>query len=166
VLTGRPDRLEAFDYLGLHRYFLTFCTIERKPRFIDQESVDLVLLQFERAAEEQRFALIAYCFMPDHAHLLVGAQAQDSDARRFIGAAKQYSGFYFKQRFGVPLWQRYGFERTLRHDEPTLNVVRYVIENPVRAGLVRKVEDYPFAGSRVFSLAEIHDAVAFMPRSG
>ena len=166
MLTSKPDRLETFDYLGFHRYSLTFCTIERKLLFMEQESVDLVLLQFERAAREQRFALIAYCFMPDHAHLLVGAEAHDSDARRFIRAAKQYSGFYFKQRFGVPLWQRYGFERTLRHDEATLSVVRYVIENPLRARLVQKVEDYPFAGSRVYSLAEIQDAVAFMPRSG
>ena len=33
MLTGKPDHLNAFDYLGLHRYFLTFCTFERQPHF-------------------------------------------------------------------------------------------------------------------------------------
>ena len=87
----------------------------------------------------------------------------DSDARRFIKAAKQYSGFYFKNRLGRQLWQRYGFERTLRNDEATLSVVRYIIENPVRARLVQNAEDYPFAGSPVYDLAEILEAVSFEP---
>src|SRR6185503_12001212 len=110
------------------------------------DAVDLVLSQIQRATSEERFALIAYCFMPDHVHLLVEGQVDDSDALRLIRAAKQYSGFYFKQRFGQQLWQRYGFERTLRDDEATLSVARYILENPVRARLVRNPEDYPFSG--------------------
>ena len=102
--------------------------------------------------------------MPDHVHLLVQAQADDSDARRFVKAVKQYSGFHFKQRFGQQLWQRYGFERTLRDDEATLSVARYIIENPVRARLVRNPEDYPFSGSPVHSVAQIMEAVQFEPR--
>jgi putative transposase len=168
MLTAKPNHLKAFDYLGLHRYFLTFCTFERAPRFTGSEAVDLVLLQIQRAAREERFALIAYCFMPDHVHLLVEAQADDSDARQFINALKQYSGFYFKQRFGQQLWQRYGFERTLRDDEASLSVARYILENPVRAKLVRSPEDYPFSGSSSHSVAEILAAVMFEPnpRSG
>jgi REP element-mobilizing transposase RayT len=81
---------------------------------------------------------------------------------------KQYSGFYFKQRFGQQLWHRYRFERTLRDDEATLSVARYILENPVRAGLVRNAEDYPFSGSAVHSVAEILEAVMLErhPRSG
>jgi putative transposase len=163
VLTGRPDHLKTFDYLGPYRYFLTFCTFERRTHFISLEPVNLVLLQIQRAATEHQFALVAYCFMPDHLHLLVEALAENSDARRFIEAAKQYSGFYFKQKFKHPLWQRYGFERTLRDEEATLGVVRYIVENPLRAGLVEKVEAYPFAGSSMYSLGEVLQAVAILP---
>ena len=164
MLTNKPDHLRAFDYLGLHRYFLTFCTFERQPRFTTSDAVDLVLLQIQRAASEERFALVAYCFMPDHVHLLVEAQVGDSDGRRLIKTVKQYSGFYFKQRFGQQLWQRYGFERTLRDDEAALSVARYILENPVRGGLVRNAEDYPFSGSSVHSVAEILEAGMFEPR--
>jgi putative transposase len=46
------------------------------------------------------------------------------------------------------LWQQGYFERVLRNDEGTLTVIRYVFENPVRAGLVERYEDYPFLGDK------------------
>ncbi len=61
--------------------------------------------------------------------------------------------------FGERLWQRYGFERTLRSDESTLAVARYILENPIRAGLVERAQDYPFLGSGVYSIDEILEAV-------
>jgi len=159
MLTGKPPHLKAFDYLGLHRYFLTFCTFERHRGFEAADGVALVRTQFRRTALEQHFALLAYCFMPDHVHFLIEGLAEDSDGLRFIKTAKQYSGFYYQKSFGVKLWQRYGFERVLRDDQDTLSVARYILENPIRAGLVKKVEDYPFLGSDVYSTAAILEAI-------
>jgi REP element-mobilizing transposase RayT len=93
--------------------------------------------------------------MPDHLHLLVEGKTDDADCKRFIARVKQYSGFYFKRQFGTPLWQRYGFERVLRDDEQTFVVARYILENPVRAGLAATVEEYPFVGSSEYSLSEL-----------
>ena len=53
----------------------------------------------------------------------------------------------------------------LRDDEATLGVARYILENPVQAGLVARVEDYAFAGSTVYPLAEILAAVQTRPAS-
>ena len=39
-------------------------------------------------------------------------------------------------------------------------MARYILENPVRGGLVSRIEAYPFAGSRVYSVAGILEAVA------
>ena len=158
--TRRPERLKTFDYLGLHRYFLTFCTIDRQHVFVSAERVDEVRTQFLRAAADGRFALLAYCFMPDHVHLLVEGQSDDSDGRRFVARAKQLSGFYYKKRFGQPLWQKYGFERTLRTQEGTLSVAKYILENPLRGRLVDDVRKYPFLGSAVYSIDAILEAVA------
>ncbi|MDO8631880.1 MAG: transposase [Phycisphaerales bacterium] len=160
MLTGNPGHLKAFDYAGPYRYSLTFCTDCRQRVFVTRERIDLVLMQIERSAAEEQFAVIAYCFMPDHLHLLVEGRSEASDCRRFINRAKQFLGFHYAKAFGHRLWQRYGFERVLRNDEATLVVARYILENPLRAGLVRRVEDYPFAGSRVCSLAEILEAVS------
>ena len=163
MLTGNPGHLKSFDYTGLYRYFLTFCTDSRCELFTGAQAVDIVLLQIERAAADEHFAIVAYCFMPNHVHLLIEALAEAADCRRFIKRAKQFSAFYYTKTFGQRLWQRYGFERVLRNDEATLGVARYVLENPLRAGLVTRVEDYPFAGSRVYSLADILTAVAGVP---
>ena len=159
MFTGTPAHLATFDYAGLHRYFLTFCTYQRARRFESADRVTLVRRQFRRTAIEERFALLAYCFMPDHAHLLIEARAADASALRFIRNAKQYSGYYYQRAFAARLWQRYGFERVLRDDEESFAVARYILENPVRAGLATKVEDYPFVGSDMYSIAEILESI-------
>src|SRR5213593_3057992 len=58
------------------------------------------------------------------------------------------------------LWQRYCVERVLRSDEATLVVARYIVANPVRAGLVSQPAEYPFVGSCVVALRELLEAVA------
>ena len=70
MITNNPGHLKGFSYVGLHRYSLTFCTDGRRRLFTDAAAVDLVVQQLLRAANEQKFAVIAYCFMPDHLHLL------------------------------------------------------------------------------------------------
>ena len=102
--------------------------------------------------------------MPDHLHVLIESQSDGADAREFIKCAKQYSAFYFKKTFRQSLWQRYGYERTLRDDEATLGVARYIVENPLRARIVETVSDYPFTGSNVYTLEEILEAVVVNPR--
>ena len=71
VRPRQPQHLRVFDYIGFHAYFLTFCTFERSPVFITADAVALVLEQISRAARDCSFAVLAYCFMPDHVHLLV-----------------------------------------------------------------------------------------------
>jgi putative transposase len=161
--TDYPRHLPSFDYHGPHRYFLTFCTLDRHHAFRDAAAVHLVRGQFLRAADRHLFALVAYCFMPDHVHLLVEGRREDAELKEFQSAAKQYSGFHYKAQFGRPLWQRYGFERVLRSEESTIDVARYILANPVRAGLARRVDEYSFSGSSVFSMEELMDG---MQRSG
>jgi putative transposase len=157
--TRKPEHLKTFDYLGFHQYFLTFCTYQRRRLFVSLDRVAAVRTHIERASFEQRFAITAYCFMPDHFHMLAEGQADDSDCRRFIARAKQYSGYHYRAEFQQRLWQRYGFERTLRSDESAISVARYILENPVRAGLVERIEDYPFSGSSVYTTEQFVEAV-------
>jgi REP element-mobilizing transposase RayT len=115
--------------------------------------------QIERAAAKQDIALLAYCYMPDHVHFLAEGKAENSDCLQFIARGKQYSGYHYKAKFGDRLWQRYRYEHTLRSDERAISVARYILENPVRAGLVSRIEDYLYSGSEVFSIEEILEAV-------
>ena len=98
--------------------------------------------------------------MPDHLHLLIEGKSDASDARDFIKRVKQYSGFYYAQAYGTKPWQRYGYDNVLRDDEKTLVVARYILQNPLRAGLVKRIEDYPFAGSLEWPLEALLDWIS------
>ena len=59
------------------------------------------------------------------------------------------------------MWQRYGYEHTLRSEEAAVSVARYILEDPVRAGLVASIENYAFSGSSVYTLEQILEAIQF-----
>ena len=150
-----PRRSAHLPYIGQHHYFLTFCTDQRSHFFVHEAPVALVRAQILRAAREIGFEISAYCFMPDHLHLVVSGLDESSDAKAFISRSKQYSGYYFKREHGVRLWQRYGFERVVRDDKELALTVGYIVGNPVRGGLVSDPAQYPFLGSERYTLTEL-----------
>ncbi len=152
---GRPRRLAATNYIGIRPVFLTLCTAARQRVFIDPAAIAFVESQILRTAATLDFSLLAYCFMPDHLHLLVGGRNAGVDASVLVKLAKQTTGYAFKRRTGERLWQPSFFDRTLRDDEDVIDVIRYVIANPVRAGLVSAPATYPYWGSTVYSRSTI-----------
>ena len=96
--------------------------------------------------------------MPDHAHLLVEGVDDASDLRRFAKLAKQRSGGVHKRKTGQLLWQEGYFERVLRDDDSGRDCARYIINNPVRSGLVQSPLDYPYLGSQEWLIEELIEA--------
>ena len=91
------------------------------------------------------FHILAYCFMPDHLHLLVEGD-ESADLAQFVKTFKQTSSFDYKQRFGHVLWQRSYYDHVLRGPDELRPAVEYIMGNPVRAGLVDDPGTYPFMG--------------------
>ena len=149
---SRPKRLSGLSYVGRARYFLTFCTFERAKAFHDREVAERTLTQFRRTAASEQFAILAYCLMPDHVHLLVEGLSDTSDLKHFAKMAKQRSGGLHRRRCSVRLWQDGYFERVLRDTDEQRDYARYIINNPVRAGLVANPRDYPHVGSDEYGL--------------
>ena len=151
-----PRRCASFPYIGRATYLLTFPTHERLPRFADPRVVQIVHLQIVRAATEKAFEVIAYCFMPDHLHLVAEGLSAEADCREFIKLAKQYSGYsYSRAHNRERLWQRYSHDNIARDLAEVVRMVRYVVANPVEGGLVSKPEDYPFLGSQRWSTEDL-----------
>ncbi len=152
---SRPPRIPGFDYLGPHCYFATFCTFQRRATFGNARAARLTLMQFRRTARAEGFALLAYCLMPDHAHLLVQGTTATCDFRKFVKRAKQATGQFYAHRIGGPLWQEGFHERVLRRDTDLREVARYIVWNPVRAGLTSTPGEYPYLGSGLLSLDDL-----------
>ena len=99
----------------------------------------------EDAARETGFRLLAYCFMPDHLHLLVEG-SEESDLARLMKTFNQASSHDYRRRVGRPLWQRSYYDHVLRGSDELQPAIEYILENPIRAGLVDNVGAYPFSG--------------------
>ncbi len=115
--------------------------------------------QFQRTCRKKKFTILAYCLMPDHVHLLIEGSSETSDFRHLMKSAKQSSSQRFAASFKRPLWQEGFYDRVLREDDDPKNVARYVIENPVRAGLVCSALDYPLSGSDIWTLEELMNSL-------
>ena len=150
-----PPRVAGFDYRGPRRYFITVCTASRLPWFADPSVAQELTVQISPIFEARGFAVLVYCVMPDHVHLLLEGTSEDADLVGTVHAWKQSTAFAWKRRTGTRLWQKGFHDRVLRDVDDSRAVVRYVLENPVRARLVRVVSDYPWIGSSRFTLEEL-----------
>ena len=100
----------------------------------------------ERTATAASFELLTYTVMPDHVHVLALATSEAASPVRFVQRFKQATGYEFKQRAGDGLWQQSFFDHVVRGDEDVLPIARYIIDNPVEAGLMEAGRRWPFSG--------------------
>ena len=141
-------RLPRSYYRGPQWYFLTACTQDRTPRLHDEKLVSVLLAMMTASAQRNLLNIIAYCFMPDHLHLLIGGTSDTSDGLAFMRSFKQQSGFAFQRSSGERLWQRKYYDHILRPREHWESVAWYIWTNPVRKELCARAEDWPFSGSQ------------------
>jgi putative transposase len=147
-MSNTPPRFPEFLYVGQLRYFLTICVNLRAQVFTDAAVAKFVIAQFLQLAEAEGFEVLAYCAMPDHFHALVIGVTDASDLERFITRWKQATGYWWKKQGHVkPLWQRGYHDRILREADMTEPVIRYILLNPVRAGIVSDPREYTLLGA-------------------
>ena len=147
----RPRRIEGFAYRGPYRYLLTFCTANRTRHFTRAELVETARSRILQTSAEEDFAILAYCFMPDHLHLVVEGCSGEADLQRFVKIAKQRIAYSLRKDHGVSAaWQEGYHDWVLRPHQSTQDAVCYVLNNPIRAGLVARLEDYRFSWSKYF----------------
>jgi REP-associated tyrosine transposase len=131
----------------------------REPVFLGAEDYRLYRRLIATAARRAGAEIWAYCLMPNHIHLIVtpadedGLRATFAEAhRRYTGAINtrfHWTGHLFQGRFGAVVM-----------DEPhLLAAARYIMLNPVVAGLVSRAGDWPWSSARAH-LAGEDDALA------
>jgi len=104
------------------------------------------------ACKENNIPLYAYCILPDHAHFLLSA-SEVQGIIEFVREIKSRSTkIAWQHGYGGKIWQRSFYDHFLRKDEDCRMVANYIINNPVRNGIVEHWKDYPFSGSLVYEL--------------
>ncbi|MGL6161795.1 MAG: REP-associated tyrosine transposase [Microbulbifer sp.] len=86
-------------------------------------------------------ATLCYVVMPDHIHWL--AQLQESaDLSRTVQKVKSLTTMALRDKWQGPVWQRGFHDHALRKEEDLQATARYIVANPLRAGLVSSLRDY------------------------
>jgi putative transposase len=131
-------------------YLITTCTAERKPLLAQPEIVEILLDELRQAKLRRGWTVGRYVFMPDHLHFFCaeGGDGPTSALSQFVGQFKQWTSKRIATRVKAPqpIWQREFFDHLLRSNESYESKWIYVRDNPVRAKLAPRWEDWPYAG--------------------
>jgi REP element-mobilizing transposase RayT len=134
--------LKDFDYRGSSSvYFLTLCTADKETYFRHEEVAKIVLDELHyRSLMAKEIKLFCYCIMPDHLHLLLSLGAgYERSLQNWIAAFKRNVSRIANELHGVrPLWQKNFYEHVVRKEESLTEIAEYILNNPVRRGIVRE----------------------------
>ena len=145
--TRKNIRLSQDDYSGKRAYFVTICCQDRRPVLRDANTISNMLAILRNLSSRHEFAIHAYCFMPDHLHLLCEGLSHGSHLLDFISRFKQQTAFQHRQEFRTPLWQSRFYDHVLRQAGAMDGVAWYIWMNPVRNGFCTDPKAFPFSGS-------------------
>ncbi|AUM71164.1 REP-associated tyrosine transposase [Pseudomonas fluorescens] len=143
-LRSASHRLRIGRYAEQNRiYLLTANTRRREPVFKDYGLGRMVIRQFREVQEQGIADSLAFVVMPDHFHWLI--QLYRGSLGQLMCQVKSLSAKGVNEAAGRTgnLWQQGYHDRALRREEELVNVARYVVANPLRAGLVGRLGEYP-----------------------
>ena len=121
-------------------YLVTFVTYQRTPIFHDFDCGRLVVssMHFLTISSDT----LAYVIMPDHVHWLM--ELRDDSLERSVHSLKSFSAKEINKRLGWSghIWQKGFHDHAIRDEEDLSEIARYIVMNPIRAGLVQSCRDY------------------------
>ncbi len=109
----------------------------------------------KEAATTYRCKVPVYCFMPDHLHLIITGMDDRVDLVKTIAGFKQKTGFWLSKNKSEVEWQKDFFDHVIKRDGSLSTNVKYILDNPVRKGIVAEWQEYPFKGSIGYDLEDI-----------
>ncbi|MBE6788051.1 MAG: transposase [Ruminococcaceae bacterium] len=126
-------------------YHVMLRGIDRQTIFEDSEDYDYFMGIMQQCRQECGFKLYAYCLMNNHIHILLKAQEEGLETifKRIGGRYVYYYNVKYR-RVGHLFQDRFKSE-PVEDDTYFLTVLRYIHQNPVKAKLCKKIEDYPYS---------------------
>ena len=118
-------------------YHIVFSTLNRTAILNNLKIARVVIARLIESDEAGYTETLSYCVMPDHVHWLF--KLHKGHLSRNIQRVKANSCRELSRK----LWNKGFYDHAIRSDESLINVARYIVANPLRAGLVKSVGDYP-----------------------
>ena len=120
-----------------HAYLVTIVTASRKPVFTSFIAARVAVRCFHDSDVARHAQTLAFVVMPDHVHWLLQLE-ENGSLSEGVRLYKTRVSLNLRQR----IWQRGFHDHALRDDEDLRDIARYIIANPLRAGLVKSAREY------------------------
>ena len=118
-------------------YHITTVTLNREPVFLELAAARCLVRTLRGAECRGEASTLAFVVMPDHLHWLMQL-GLGRDLSRVVGAVKNVTA----HQLGRRLWQAGFHDHGVRAEEDLRSMARYIVANPLRAGLVERLGDY------------------------
>lgn len=145
--TYANEEQKASIYRAQKRYFGKFDDLldskTHGPTWLERPDIAKIVKEAIHHRDGKEYGLVCYTIMPNHVHLVIEAvNASDQDAKfdlsKTLQNVKRYTGTRANRvldRVGHPFWQDESYDHVVRDDHEFANILRYVVNNPVKAGL-------------------------------
>jgi len=121
--------------------------------FLDREDYLKYLSLLERYSTEKEALILTYCLMSNHVHLLIRPLEEKALSKMMQGITLCYTQYFNrKYRRTGRLWECRYYSTVIDEDRYLRAVCRYIENNPVRVGVVRKAEDYGYSSAKAHLL--------------
>ncbi len=118
-------------------YHVISNTKNRQPIFENLKYARIIIQNLMMQDQQEYTKTLAFIVMPDHIHWLLELKETKTLAN-VVKSVKAKTA----QTIGKPIWQAGYYDHAVRKDEDIQTIARYIVANPIRAGLVKKVGDY------------------------
>ena len=146
-----------------HPHHVTQRGNRRAQVFLEEGDYALYMDLLSEAAQKAGAEIWCYCLMPNHVHIIVVPSDEDGLRRTLADAHRRYTGdINARMRMTGHLWQgRFG--SVVMDEEHLAHAVRYISLNPVRARLVRNMQDWPWSNVAAHLSGEDDELVKVAP---
>jgi REP element-mobilizing transposase RayT len=142
IYHGKDLRIGRYSETG-RPYLVTTVTRKREPLFKDFYLARLLVNVLRHCEEQGRIYSYAWVVMPDHLHWLLAPRASPLAATMQLLKSRSALAVNRRRRQRGPVWQKGYHDHAIRRDEDLVATARYIVANPLRAGIVRRLGDYP-----------------------
>jgi putative transposase len=116
------------------------------PLYLKEESIaTLVVDSLLQGADLGRYDIGAFAVMANHVHVLLFPRILLPQLMKSLKGYTAREANRLLGRTGQPFWQRGSYDHWVRSEEEWRRIAAYIENNPIKAGLVSRAEDYRWA---------------------
>ena len=154
LIREKHHRLPPIAYKG-HTAVVFTANIQGRKRLFNEKGIfEVFQKMLLKELESHNCSSYVYVFMPDHLHIIIAGESDGASVKKCMDMFKQRTGFWLYKHKPDIRWQKDYYDHKIRNERDMTAQIRYILQNPVHAGLESSWKKYPYKGSTKYNLDE------------